>query len=248
MGLPTLRLRGDYLAIVTLGFGEILRVLLTQTTPVLDDYDAFSTAEWPDIFPPPVGGSQGFSGITGIPKYTNLFWVWLFVGVAWVIALRVKYSAAGRAMFAVREDEIAAQAMGVNLTRTKVGAFVLSAFLAGIAGGLFAHESGVLLRPTDAGFQRSFEVVILVVLGGLGSVSGVTVAAIVLTLLPEWLRDFVQWLAGKFWETPPEWAGNLDKYRMLLYAAMLIVTMLLRPQGLLGTREIWDWFSRPRKL
>jgi branched-chain amino acid transport system permease protein len=125
-------------------------------------------------------------------------------------------------MLSVREDEIAAQAMGVNITRTKVRAFVLSAFVAGVAGSLYAHESGVIIRPLDAGFQRSFEFVIMVVLGGRGSVSGVTLSAAVLTLLPELLRDF-------------------EQYRMIVYALVLIAMMIVRPQGLLGVHEIWEY-------
>lgn len=222
VGLPTLRLRGDYLAIATLGFGEIVRVVLTQTSDVIYSAEALREAKADDLFPPPVGGALGFSGL---PKYTSLFWVYLFVAITLIVAHRLKASSAGRAMISIREDEIAAQSMGINVTRWKVRAFVIAAFFAGIAGGLFAHESGVIISPKDAGFQRSIEAVIMVVLGGKGSITGAMLAALLLSSLPEFLRGF-------------------DQYRMIVYAALLIAMMLLRPQGLFGTREVWDFFRR----
>jgi branched-chain amino acid transport system permease protein len=223
VGLPSLRLRGDYLAIVTLGFGEILRVILQQTNPVIRTAEELRTAEWSQLFPPPVGESLGFDGV---PKYSNLFWVYAFLTITVVFAYRLKQSGLGRAMFAVREDEIAAQAMGVNVSRTKVLAFVLAAFFAGAAGGLYAHESGINITPKDAGFQRSFDYLIMVVLGGGGSISGVMLAAAILTVLPEQLREF-------------------DQYRLIVFALLLIGMMIVRPQGLFGRKEIWDyWTSR----
>ncbi|MEX2316378.1 MAG: branched-chain amino acid ABC transporter permease [Pirellulales bacterium] len=222
VGLPSLRLRGDYLAIVTLGFGEIVRVLLQQTGPIIDDTDAFRNASLSAFVPPPVGGALGFSGI---PKYTNLFWVYLLVAATLIAAFRIKRSSLGRALVSIREDEIAAQAMGVNIARHKVLAFVLAAFIAGAAGGLFAHESGVNIRPVDAGFLRSFDYIIMVVLGGRGSISGVTLSAAVLTVLPEFLREF-----------------DVEQYRMILYALLLVVMMIVRPQGLFGIHEIWDYW------
>ena len=223
VGLPSLRLRGDYLAIVTLGFGEILRVVLQQTNKVMEDAAAVRTSTPGDWWPPPVGGAVGFDGI---PKYTNLFWVGAFLTVTVVAAYRIKQSSIGRAMLAVREDEIAAQAMGVDIAKTKVRAFVLAALFAGMAGGLFAHEPGLIISPKDAGFQRSFEYLIMTVLGGRGSISGVMLAAAILTALPEFLRDF-------------------EQYRLIVYALLLIGMMLLRPQGLFGIHEIWQIW-RPR--
>ena len=223
VGLPSLRLRGDYLAIVTLGFGEILRVVLQQTGKVIDDADALQAAPWSQFFPPPVGGAVGFDGV---PKYTDLFWVYTFVTIMVVVAYRLKHSSLGRAMISIREDEIASQAMGVNVARNKVLAFVLAAFFAGIAGGLFAHEAGVIISPKDAGFQRSFDYVIMTVLGGRGSITGVMLAALILTALPEMLRDF-------------------EQYRLIMYALLLIIMMLVRPQGLFGIHEIWQlWPGR----
>jgi len=223
VGLPSLRLRGDYLAIVTLGFGEILRVILQQQSgSVITSGEDLRSATWSQLFPLPIGGALGFSGI---PKYTNLFWVYVFVTITVVIAYRLKQSSLGRAMISIREDEIAAQSMGVNVAREKVLAFVLAAFFAGVGGGLYAHESGVIVSPKDAGFQRSFDYVIMAVFGGRGSISGVMLAAVILTALPEVLRDF-------------------NQYRLIVYALLLIVMMLVRPQGLFGIREIWQFWPR----
>jgi branched-chain amino acid transport system permease protein len=165
-----------------------------------------------------MGGALGF---TGLPFYTTLT-----VTTAWalgllVLAARLKQSSHGLGMLAVREDEIAAAAMGIDTTRTKVTAFVLAAFFAGVAGVLFAHEIGTTLNPRELGFQKSFEVVIMVVLGGMGSLSGSVLAAIGLTILPELLREFAQ-------------------YRMIVYALLLVLTMIVRPKGLFGVSEIWD--------
>ena len=270
VGLPSLRLRGDYLAIVTLGFGEILRVLLQQTNAQLDTREAIHAAPWSAIFPPPVGGSLGF---TGIPKVTTLFWTWLFAGVTLVIAWRLKRSTFGRSMIAIRENEIAAEAMGVNVTRLKVWAFVFASFFAGVAGSLYAHEPGTQILPSDGGFLRSFDIVIMVVLGGLGSISGAALAAVILTLGNEWLRGPTPWVVVPaiaviltirliVWPFERQRAAvwgvgamvglvlvcwlakkydiELGDYRMIIYALVLICMMILRPSGLFGTREISD--------
>lgn len=218
VGLPSLRLRGDYLAIVTLGFGEILRVLLQQTNPQLFYAADLRSAEWRQLVPPPLGGAQGFADT---PKVTSLFWTFLFVGITVLFAYRLKLSSYGRALLSIREDEIAAEAMGVNTTKLKVRAFTYAALFAGIAGGLYAHQLGNALRPVDAGFLRSFDIIIIVVLGGLGSISGAVLAAIVLTILGAALTD-------------------LAEYRMIPYALALIILMIFRPQGLFGVHEIWD--------
>ena len=229
VGLPSLRLRGDYLAIVTLGFGEILRVLLQRSGDVIFDPEAIAEAD-PFTLATSLGGALGF---TGIPFITNLFWVWLAVAIVLLVSYRLKRSDQGRALLSIREDEVAAEAMGIPTTRFKVQAFVYAAFFAGIAGGLFAHEVGTTLNPNELGFQKSFEIVIMVVLGGMGSVSGTTLAAIALTVLPEALREF-------------------SEYRMIAYALLLIIVMLWRPQGLMGVREVWElpllrrWFGGQR--
>jgi len=204
VGLPSLRLRGDYLAIVTLGFGEIIRVIITNVNAV--------------------GGARG---LPGIPSWTSFFWVGLGALSVIVFSLRLASSTHGRALFAIRDDEVAAEALGVDTTLYKVLAFVIGAFFAGTAGGLFAHFISYL-NPSEFTFIKSIEVIAMVVLGGLGSVSGAVLAAILLTLLPEVLRP-------------------VKEYRLVIYSLMLILLMVLRPQGLLGNREITLRWLRPRK-
>ena len=166
IGLPTLRLRGDYLAIATLGFGEIILVAINNMEAV--------------------GGARGFSGI---PETSNFFWVFLFATLtAWVVG-RMTRSAKGLAFLAIREDEIASLSLGISSTRVKVTAFVLGAFFAGLGGGLFAHYFAYL-HVNSFNFLRSVEFVVMVVLGNLG---GVLLAAALLTVLPELLRGFAEW-------------------------------------------------------
>ena len=209
VGQPSLRLRGDYLAIVTLGFGEIIRVFILNIEKV--------------------GAARGF---TDIPPWSNFFWVFFFCGLTILISMRLVASSVGRAFLAVREDQIAAEAMGVDTTRFKVKAFIIGSCLAGIAGGLFAHYPPAYLNPTMFTFIKSFEVVAMVVLGGLGSISGSVVAAIILTFLPEGLRGVKDYIPG-----------GRDP-RMVIYSLMLIILMLTRPQGLLGRRELWEVLTR----
>ena len=204
VGLPSLRLRGDYLAIVTLGFGEIIRVVILNIEKI--------------------GGARGFSGI---PYWSNFFWVYFFAGLTILVSWRLVRSSVGRAFLAVREDQLAAEAMGVDTTKYKVKAFVIGSFWAGVAGGLFAHYM-MYLNPTTFMFIRSFDLVVMVVLGGLGSISGSIIAAIVLTILPEGLR-----MAKGVLHTDKD-------PRMVIYSVTLIVLMLTRPQGLLGRRELWQ--------
>lgn len=217
VGLPSLRLRGDYLAIVTLGFTEIVRVYFNSTSDVMSKKEQIAQASLPQILHA-TGGSLGF---VGLPMYSNLFWVFFFALLTILVAYRIKYSSDGRAMLAIREDEIAAEAVGINTAKYKVRAFVSSAFFAGIAGGLFAHVFGTSLTSAELDFQKSFDVIVMVVLGGTGSISGATLAAIILTVLPEWLQEYAD-------------------YRLIIYSLLLIGMMLLRPQGLFGLREFWD--------
>lgn len=225
VGLPSLRLRGDYLAIVTLGFGEIVRVLLQQTPAQLDSTEAFHNAGWLRVLWPPA--TNGALGFRDLPKVTNLLWTYVFVGGTVLVAYRIKTSSYGRALLSIREDEIAAESMGIHIAKLKVRAFILASFFAGIAGALYAHQPGNLITPRDAGFIRSFDIVMMVVLGGLGSISGSVLAAVVITLLNAWLLP-------------------LGPYRMIIFALALILTMIFRPQGLFGLREIWDFWKRPR--
>ncbi|HEY0252933.1 MAG TPA: branched-chain amino acid ABC transporter permease [Kofleriaceae bacterium] len=223
VGLPSLRLRGDYLAIVTLGFGEIVRVLVQRTSDVLPPSHVKGLAD-------SIGNLGGSLGFGGVPTYTRIFYVYLFVAIVLIVAYRLKTSSKGRQLLAVRENEIAAEAMGINTARVKVVSFVTSAFFAGIGGALFAHELGTTLNPRELGFQKSIDLVIMVVLGGMGSISGVVVAATALTIMPELFRSF-------------------SDYRMPVYALALIIVMIVRPQGLFGIRELWDmpWWPGAKK-
>ena len=217
VGLPSLRLRGDYLAIVTLGFGEIIRVLILNV-------DA-------------IGGARG---LPGIPGWASFFWVGLAVVAVIVVSRNLANSTHGRALFAIRDDEVAAEALGVDCTRYKVFAFVLGAFFAGLAGGLFAHYLSYL-NPQSFTFIKSIEVIAMVVLGGMGSVSGSAIAAVILTLLPEALRPVSQWATDAVNAVLSTFSHvhlPLKDYRLVLYALMLIVLMITRPQGLLGNREL----------
>jgi branched-chain amino acid transport system permease protein len=210
VGVPSLRLKGDYLAIVTLGFGEIIRVIILNI-------DA-------------VGGATGFTGVTPL---TNFFWVFSMAALTILIVRNIATSTFGRALSAIREDEIAAEAMGIDTTRYKVVAFVISSALAGLAGGLFGHLFGNLLSPAVFTFVKSIEVIIMIVLGGIGSITGAVLGATILTILPEALRGFDQQFPG---------------LRMVIYSLLLILLMIFRPQGLLGRREFgWDWIRRPSK-
>ena len=215
VGLPSLRLRGDYLAIVTLGFGEIIRVAVENT----------------DV----VGGPRGFTGDrasgVSVPELTNFFWVYLIVIAVVLVARNLRFSTQGLSYLAVREDEVAAQAMGIDTTRIKVNAFVLGAFFAGMAGVLFAHYERSVL-PVSFGFVRSFDFVTMVVLGGLGSITGSVLAAVVLTALPEVLRSSL--------------GTEFNQYRLVAYALLLIILMLVRPQGIFGRGELSFPFPRRR--
>jgi len=203
VGLPSLRLKGDYLAIVTLGFGEIIRVIVLNT----------------DL----IGGARGLPNIPQLTTFGLLYTVAL-ITVFWV--WRLIQAPAGRELLAVREDEIAAESMGVYTTRAKVRAFVTGAFFAGVAGGLFAHFLRYL-NPQTFDFNRSFEIIIMVVLGGMGSVTGSVVAALFLTGTREALRSLQD-------------LTQVD-LRMIIYSLLLIVLMLTRPNGLFGTKELSDW-------
>ena len=204
VGIPSLRLKGDYLAIVTLGFGEIIRTAILNT-----DY---------------LGASRGLSIPSG---YTNIFWTFGLSAICIYVVLCLVNSTYGRGFLTVRDDEIAAEAMGINTTKYKVIAFVVASFFAGIAGALYAHFK-LFVTPEGFNYFRSVDVVVMVILGGMGSTLGVVLAAILLTLLPEFLRNLAH--AGLL---PPAYNGLLEN-RLILYALLLIVLMLTRPQGLLG--------------
>ncbi len=208
IGIPALRLKGDYLAIITLGFAEIIRVVMLNIDGVL----GFELT----------GGAKG---LTGIPSYTSFLNTFIVVVISLFLIHTMMKSRHGRAILAIRDNEIAAEASGVNTTYYKTLAFVVSAFFAGIAGGLYAGCIGVM-APAKFGFMKSVEVLVMVVLGGMGSMLGSVLSATVLTVLPEALRAF-------------------SDYRMVVYAVVLIIVMIFRPQGLLGSYDfsLTNWIE-----
>jgi branched-chain amino acid transport system permease protein len=224
VGIPSLRLKGDYLAIVTLGFAEIIRIVILNI-------DA-------------VGGATGYP----VPGYANFLWIGVFTVITVVVIHNIVKSNAGRALISIREDELAAEAMGVNTTRYKVTSFVIGSAFAGTAGVLFAHNNK-FLHTNDFQFIRSFEIIIMIVLGGMGSMTGAILGAIVVTLLPELLRKMQEVQDG----TLEPMLGmdlpfNVGELRLVIFALILILTMILRPQGILGTREFGlSWLKRPRR-
>ena len=195
IGLPTLRLSGDYLAIATLGLGEIIRICILNI-----DY---------------VGGA---SGLMGIPRLTTFPLAFGLMVVVLFFIKNFKNSAPGRACLAIRENEIAADTMGIDTTKYKVMAFTLGAAFAGLAGVLFSHYF-YIAHPASFTFMRSFDVLTMVVLGGLGSLTGSITGAVLLTFISAYLAEF------------PEW-------RMIIYSVTMIVLMLNRPQGLFGSKEL----------
>jgi branched-chain amino acid transport system permease protein len=204
IGTSCLRLAGDYLGMVTLGFGEIIRIILLNIEAV--------------------GGARG---MTDIPVYMNIGSVFLLAVVTILIMKRIRDARLGRAMLSIKENEMAANMMGINPLSIKVKAFVISSFAAGLAGSFFAHSEGYLSTQTFT-FVKSFEVIAMNVVGGLGSLSGAIMGAGILTILPEGLRS-LQDLTG------------ID-LRMIIYALTIILIMILRPQGLMGNKE-WKWLS-----
>ncbi|MHC1761817.1 MAG: branched-chain amino acid ABC transporter permease [Negativicutes bacterium] len=195
IGLPTLRLKGDYLAIATLGLGEIIRITILNI--------------------PYVGGA---SGLMGIPRYTTFTWAFFAMVITIFFIKNFVNSSHGRACISIRENEIAAEAMGVDTTKYKVVAFTIGAAFAGVAGGLFSHYF-YIAHPASFTFMKSFDILTMVVLGGMGSITGSITAAILLTFISAALASY------------PEW-------RMVIYSLMLIVLMIYRPQGLFGNKEI----------
>ncbi|MDR1731540.1 MAG: branched-chain amino acid ABC transporter permease [Synergistaceae bacterium] len=194
VGTPTLRLKGDYLAIVTLGFGEVIRAIV-RITPV-------------------VGGAKG---LTGVPRLATFFWVYTFVILTIYICRNFIDSSYGRACMAIRDNEIAADTMGINVTRYKIVAFVLSAFIAGVAGSMYAHTLRYL-HPDVFSYTKSTDFLVYLYAGGVGSISGSMLGAAVLTILPEVLRSIKDW-------------------RLIIYGLLLVVIILFRQEGMFGGRE-----------
>ncbi|MDR2610920.1 MAG: branched-chain amino acid ABC transporter permease [Clostridiales Family XIII bacterium] len=201
IGLPTLRLKGDYLAIATLGMAEIIRVIFLN-----------------------IEITGGAAGLASIPRIANWFWMFFFAVISVVFINNFIKSSPGRACISIREDEIAAESMGINSTKYKVMSFAIGAFFAGIGGGLYASYF-FFLKPNLFGFLKSIDMLVIVVLGGLGSLTGSVVAAVLLTLLTTFLQQFTA-------------------VRMILYALLLVVIMIFRPKGIMGTSEITDLLGR----
>lgn len=195
IGIPALRLRGDYLAIITLGFGEIIRVAIINLPSI----------------------TGGTPGLKNIPKYSTFVVVYACVMLSCIVIHMVMKSRHGRAILSIRENEIAAESCGINTTYYKVMAFALSAFFAGIAGALYAGNQGILV-PSGFDFMMSINILVMVVLGGMGSMVGSLIAAAILTSLPLALQGF-------------------SDYRMILYSLLLIIVMVFKPSGLMGTYD-----------
>ncbi|WP_026137190.1 ABC transporter permease subunit [Candidatus Caldatribacterium saccharofermentans] len=210
IGIPTLRLRGDYLAIATFGFGEIVIVLANNLIPI----------------------TNGALGIKGIPEYTNLWWTanWAFWTV--FVVKNLVNSSFGRALKAIRENEIAAEAMGVNLFRHKLLAFVLSGFFAGVAGGLFVTLISTV-SPTLFTFSMTFNLLIIIVLGGLGSITGSTITAVLFAFLQEVLREVEAPHTIGSWTFP-----GIPGMRMVVFSVILVALMIFYRRGLFGQREL----------
>lgn len=205
LGLPTLKLKGDYLAIATLGFGEIVRIVCLNLEL-----------------------TGGAVGLRGIPKNTTFLWLVLTVLFTVFILNRIIKSRMGRALIAIREDETAAETMGINSTYYKTLCFGVGAFFAGLGGGLFSHYFRYI-HPNSFGFLRSIEHLCMVVLGGLGNMGGAFIGAAALTVVPELLRPIAD-------------------LRLLIYGAILVIMMRVRPQGILGQKEAAGGVSFSQKF
>ncbi len=209
IGVPTLRLKGDYLAVATLGFAEIIRVLFTNMTSV----------------------TNGALGLKNIPEYTNLYWSWGWAIFTIFFIKRLVDSSYGRALKSIRENEVAAEAMGVNLFTHKILAVLVGAFFAGIGGGLLANLI-TTIDPKTFTPTLTYQILMIIVVGGLGSISGTVVAASVFAVLMETLRPLDNVVPG---------------LRMVFFSALLLVVILFARKGLMGDKEFtWDWFFKKR--
>jgi branched-chain amino acid transport system permease protein len=212
-----LRLRDDYLAIATLGFSEIIRVLLTNAQSI----------------------TNGSLGLKGLPRFTTMWWAWGSAIVITLFLVLLIKSSYGRAFKSIRDNEIAAESMGINVFGMKVLSFTISSFLAGIAGGLLAHYL-TTIDPKQFIFLKTFDILLIVVLGGVGSITGSVVAAIVVTIAMEALRFLDGPLNLGFMIT-----NGVPGLRMVFFSALLMVVVIYRQQGLMGKSEFsWDALSK----
>ncbi|MCL2155317.1 MAG: branched-chain amino acid ABC transporter permease [Leptospirales bacterium] len=221
IGIPVLKLKDDYLAIATLGFAEIIRIIFTNIQNI----------------------TNGPLGLKGLPPYTNIWWSW---GIAFASILFMVYlfrGSYGRAFIAIREDEIAAEAMGINLFRHKLLSFTIGSFMAGIGGGLLGNLMGTI-DPLMFRFLLTFNILLIVVLGGMGSITGTIIAGIVITVLMEYLRFLDEPMNLFFFKT-----NAIPGMRMVVFSIMLMVVILFFQKGIMGNREFsWDFLFKRRSL
>ncbi len=227
IGIPCLRLKGDYLAIATLGFAEMVRLILMNTHfpggrmfpgERIGGPTGISFTEFPgDVW-------KGFDSFSA--NYAKWWVIWIFAALTWMILLNVKRSSIGRAMMCIREDEIAAKVMGIDVPRYKITAFLISAVFAGLAGALFFHKE-LVASPSGFTLLCSIEILLMVVLGGLGSVTGSMLGALILGVTPFVLKHL-----------------HLAQYQQIIYALLLIVLIRLAPNGILGMKEAPEWVGK----
>ncbi|MGF7058191.1 branched-chain amino acid ABC transporter permease [Brassicibacter mesophilus] len=216
IGAPALKLKDDYLAIATLGFAEIIRVVFTNTQSI----------------------TNGALGLKGVPVLTNIWWSWGLAILTILFVVRIVKSSYGNAFRAIRDDDIAAQAMGVNLFKHKVISFMIGAFLAGVGGGLLGNLLGTV-DPNMFRFLLTFQILLIVVLGGSGSITGTVISAIVVTVGMEALRVLDQDINLGFTVIP-----GISGMRMVIFSALLLIVILFYQQGLMGNREFsWDYID-----
>lgn len=217
MALPCLKLGGDYLGIATLGFGEIIRVLFTNMTPV----------------------TNGALGLKGIPAYANLGWNYFWCVVTFYVIIKLLSSNFGNTLRAVRDDEVAAKAMGINTFRARTISFVIGAFFAGVGGSLMGSLI-TTIDPKMFNFQLTFNILMFVVVGGLGSITGSLVGTVVITVLLEWLRFVEDSMTFGSWVFP-----GIPGMRMLIFSILLLFIILYRREGIIGGYEFsWDSVAR----
>jgi len=219
IGAPVLRLRDDYLAIATLGFSEIIRVVLTNLQSV----------------------TNGALGLKGLPRYSTTFMIWGIAFISTVFILALIHSAFGRSCRAVRDNEIAAQAMGINVARVKITSFTIASFMAGIGGALLGHMISTI-DPRMFAFTLTYNILLIVVLGGVGSITGSIIAAIIVTISMEALRFLDGPLNLLFVQT-----RGLPGLRMVVFSVLLMLVVIYRQQGLMGRKEFsWDMITNPK--
>jgi len=248
LGFPVLRLRGDYLAIVTLAFGEIIRLVLINWVSLTGGYAGISGVPRPTLFGIPFNASdEGFAATFGLefsPIYRTLFLYYVIVALALVTAyvtIRLRQLPVGRAWEALREDEIACRSLGINTTNTKLTAFAMGAMFAGFAGSFFAARQG-FISPESFTFLESATILSIVVLGGMGSQIGVAVSAVAMIGGTEIMRelDFLKYIFGNDFDP--------TQYRMLLFGFAMVLIMIWKPRGLVGTREPSAFYKERRTI